>query len=446
MFDFYLDNDNSACERRNADGWHTLVHVCRRWRKVVFASPRRLNLALLCGATTPVRAMLDIWPALPMEIESSWMGRREVGLDNIIAALEHRNRVRSITFLYLPSVVWKTLAAAMQEPFLELTYLRIWSDGSALDLPESFLGGSAPRLRTLRLSRIRPLAARNLLLSASDLVDLDLWNTSYDDLEYISPESMVASLSSLNRLETLRLGFERQYRPCPPPQTRVVLPALSYLTLEAENEYSEDLVSRIDTPRLSRLDMTFYLPFLDIPQLKQFIGRAKSLKPFKAAKVVFGRSSIRLELDQPHGSVLRIGGGGINRQLPSMALLCSRLSPFLSLIERLDLIPIYPPFDPQREDGTEPTDSTQFLHLFRPFTAIQSLYVSERLVPLVVPALQERIGERATEVLPNLRDLFLGGSAISGTIQGAIQPLLAERRLSGQPIAFHPWAEGSADL
>jgi len=37
------------------DLWHTLVHVCRRWRCVVTASPRRLNLRLLCTEKRPVK-------------------------------------------------------------------------------------------------------------------------------------------------------------------------------------------------------------------------------------------------------------------------------------------------------------------------------------------------------------------------------------------------------
>ncbi|KAI0277091.1 hypothetical protein BC826DRAFT_43221 [Russula brevipes] len=441
VFDFYLDNNNSACEPRDTDEWHTLVHVCRRWRKVVFASPRRLNLSLLCGEKTPVRAMLDIWPALPMEIKSHWRVNWEVGLDNFIAALEHRDRVRSIIFLHFPNFVWKTLAAAMQAPFPELTYLRLWPGGSALDLPTSFLGRSAPRLRTFRLSGIRPLPVRKLLLSTSDLVDLDLWNIPYSSSGYISPKSMVACLSSLNRLELLNLGFHsREYRPCPPAQTHVVLPALSYLAFEGENKYSEDLVSRIDTPRLSRLYMSLFLdPVFDIPQLKQFIGRAKSLKPFKAAKLLFDNLSIELELDEPCGPTLKLGCcAGINRQVSSMALVCSRLSPSFSLIKRLDLVPSYPHFHPLSGDATE---STQFLDLFRPFTAIQSLYVSERLVPHVVPALLERIGERATEVLPDLRDLFFGGYTF-GSVRDA---LLAQQQLSGQPIVLHHWEEGSVD-
>jgi hypothetical protein len=134
IFDFYLDNENPS-GLRNVDVWHTLVHVCRRWRNVVFASPRRLNLRLLCRRDRPVRAMLDIWPALPIVIEDIWIGMWEVGLDNIIAALEHPDRVCSISFYNFPSSVGEALAAAMQVPFPELTHLVLWSK---IDLRLSF--------------------------------------------------------------------------------------------------------------------------------------------------------------------------------------------------------------------------------------------------------------------------------------------------------------------
>ncbi|KAI0298749.1 hypothetical protein B0F90DRAFT_1730709, partial [Multifurca ochricompacta] len=48
--------------------WHTLVHVCRRWRQLIFASPRRLELHLLCTSRTPVRRTLDCWPSFPLVI------------------------------------------------------------------------------------------------------------------------------------------------------------------------------------------------------------------------------------------------------------------------------------------------------------------------------------------------------------------------------------------
>jgi hypothetical protein len=49
--------------------WRILVHVCQRWRQVVFGSPLRLNLRILCTYGTPVRKHLDIWPNFPIHIE-----------------------------------------------------------------------------------------------------------------------------------------------------------------------------------------------------------------------------------------------------------------------------------------------------------------------------------------------------------------------------------------
>ena len=36
IFDFYEDEIR-------IEAWHTLVQVCRKWRNLVFGSPRRLN-------------------------------------------------------------------------------------------------------------------------------------------------------------------------------------------------------------------------------------------------------------------------------------------------------------------------------------------------------------------------------------------------------------------
>lgn len=86
----------------------------------------------------------------------------------------------------------------------------------------------------------------------------------------------------------------------------------------------------------------------------------------------------------------------------AMALLCLSLSRLLSRVECLDFHGrrLYPAFryhvDPQ-----------YWLEIFRPFIAVQSLRVSKeswRLLGPVLPALAE---ERATDVFPNLRTLFL---------------------------------------
>jgi hypothetical protein len=47
-----------------------LVHICRKWRRIVFfASQRALRLRLFCTHGTPVLTTLDWWPALPIVVE-----------------------------------------------------------------------------------------------------------------------------------------------------------------------------------------------------------------------------------------------------------------------------------------------------------------------------------------------------------------------------------------
>jgi hypothetical protein len=85
-FDFYLYG--------NSEAWHTLVHVCRKWRFVVFGSPRRLNVQLVCTARTSMRKTLGIWP--PLHIFIRGWGHPKLDVDNIVAALEHSDRVYGI--------------------------------------------------------------------------------------------------------------------------------------------------------------------------------------------------------------------------------------------------------------------------------------------------------------------------------------------------------------
>ena len=93
VFYFYL----VKCPKRDKDTcrWQTLVHVCRRWRSIVFGSPRRLNLKLHFTPKMPVRDSLDVWPALPLLIQGDIYEESDV--DNIIAALERSDRVCKIS-------------------------------------------------------------------------------------------------------------------------------------------------------------------------------------------------------------------------------------------------------------------------------------------------------------------------------------------------------------
>jgi hypothetical protein len=174
IFDFYVITDPSyelegvpSDERKRAiEAWQLLVHVCRRWRSLVLGSPRRLNLRLFCTSKTPIRDTLDVWPALPLVVDSGGIMGLSVDTDNIIAALGHNNRICQVDLYF-----WdlEEVLAALQVPFPELTDLQITCTsvgGSAPVIPDSFLDGSAPRLQFLKLRGI-PFPGLPKLLSTT---------------------------------------------------------------------------------------------------------------------------------------------------------------------------------------------------------------------------------------------------------------------------------------
>ena len=148
IFHFHLDEVWSEYEIEvyRMEAWQSLVHVCRRWRSVVFGSPRRLELRLVCTPSTRTRDTVDVWPALPLVIQN--IGDNRGSVDNIVALLERSDLVRRITRINLWNVSSSQLediSEAMQVPFPELTYLRLFHCGDTepvVPLSDSFLGGS----------------------------------------------------------------------------------------------------------------------------------------------------------------------------------------------------------------------------------------------------------------------------------------------------------------
>jgi hypothetical protein len=177
----------------------------------------------------------------------------------------------------------------MQQPFPELLFLFLQSVDMPV-VPDSFLGGSAPRLRYIELSKVPFLGLPKLLLSTTHLVTLRLRYIPHSG--YISPEAMVAALSVLTSLEELTLRFQspqsfpdRASRR-PPPSTRSVLPVLTRLWFKGVTEYLDDLVARIDAPRLNDLQITFfnYIVFNTL-RLIQFISCTPTLRALEKAHI-----------------------------------------------------------------------------------------------------------------------------------------------------------------
>ena len=442
MFDFYvdenmgedMDEDFEPSEKQIIEEWITLAHVCRRWRSVLFQSTHRLNLRLLCTPETPTRDGLDIWPPLPLIISDvrGTFDDGPSGVDNIIAALERNDRVCQIvlgrlTTSQLGSV---TDSAAMLRPFPELTHLRIREPGRIL--PDSFLGGTVSRLRSLELYDVPFPGLPKLLLSTIHLVKLDLLDIPRSG--HIPPEAMVTSLSALINLESLRLNF-RYLQPSPaaigrrllpPPLTRSVLPSLTKIRFKGASGYLEEILARIDAPRLNELHITFFNQIVfDTPQFFQFISRRPALRAAENGYIAFKSNAILVRFSsQTSGySVLNVEilCAASEWQLSSLEQVCTSSLPPASTLEDLYIF----------EDQGYPlrwqddVETTLWLNLLRSFVAVKILYLSEEFVPRIPPALQELVGGRTTEVLPTLENIFLECVQPSGLLHEGIKKFVA---------------------
>jgi hypothetical protein len=60
ILNFYMKKRSYYDTKTEVEIWHSLVHVCRRWRSLVFGPPHRLNLQLFCTPKTPSRDTVDV--------------------------------------------------------------------------------------------------------------------------------------------------------------------------------------------------------------------------------------------------------------------------------------------------------------------------------------------------------------------------------------------------
>src|SRR5216683_2103247 len=253
-------------------------------------------------------------------------------------------------------------------------------------------------------------ALPKLLLSTTDLVSLYLRSIPHSG--YISPEAIVACLSSLTRLEYLALEFQsprsrlsRTSR-LRPPLTRTILPTLTHIRFKGVTEYLEDLVARIDVPLLAEIWITFFNQLVfDILQLPKLVFRTKELTAFNRANVVLGANSTNVTLFLQTATVdttrlrLETSCRALDWQLSSLAQVCKLCLPTLSNLERLDICE-RPDLPPLWQDDIE---NAQWLELLQPFVTVKNLYLSNKIASYVSPALQGLVGERATEMLPMLQ-------------------------------------------
>ena len=462
IFDLYLhDTTTNPSPQRKAQrqsNWQTLVHVCQRWRRIVFSSPRQLNLHLRCSNKTPVLKNLAFWPAtLPLILNYSFLNHVSRDEDNIAAALLHSTRIQRISIFGKDPLI-KKVATVMRQSFPALTHLYLGQnhDPSTFPvLPRRLLGGSAPCLQHLRFKSVAFPRLPTFLLSARNLVTLQLKDIPQKG--YISPEAMTGSLAVLTRLTTLSILFNDDTFTSDPqanrtdPPIQVILPALSEFHYRGGSQYLENFLAQVDTPRLNHLKIEYATDGIEALQLSLFIERTENLKldKFAHAKVIFYEDYSYVELGSLHGkgsqahlSLQFCYQQYITLQVPCMASVLGQLAGQLAVFpDTADLstrgIHVMGPKD---------MDITQWRPFFRLFPTVQTLRISGAVKTSILSALEESIHTQGTvtdHVFPALRLIWLAEDGDKDEAEeedeeetpvGAIGRFLSLRQLAGHRV------------
>ena len=427
--------------RDNSDRWpwRALARVCQRWRRIIFSWPSQLGVQVECKSGTAMAKVLDVWPDLPISIRSTLDHKNPDGED-IITELKHRDRLAEIKLWRLTKSQLERCATLMQGsfPILRTLVLSLHSEiPGAPVITDGFLGGSAPRLRELRLLYVPFPTLPNLLLSATDLVDLCL--DQIPSTGYISSDMMATCMSMLPRLQSLSIIFQSQEsfpdltNRRPPSPARAVLPALTTFRFKGVIEYSEDLMTRIDAPLLNYLCLEFfYRPVVDIPQVPQFINRTKQFDRLDRTEVHFEKDTLQVTIWGGHVVfILEFSSTGFHNQLSLFKHICTQFLPIFSHVDELLLL-CYP-----IDSATSEEEPALFLEVLDIFNAVETLWIEASVMMLemvVADAFGSMTWERAEEVLPVVHTIQVREKRPRPHIIDAIGSFIDARSEMGRPV------------
>lgn len=285
--------------------------------------------------------------------------------------------------------------------------VRLWpSRGEdASVLPDSFLGGSAPRL-VLRLDfwgiRFCVPVALSISTGVGQLEDPGRVPKPETTFPWIPISSRSGWLGKPTATST--------HTRCPP--------ALTSLLFQGDCEYLEGAVSRIDAPLLDSSTMTFFNQLIfDTPSLRHFITRIAIEAPHRA-NVFFSDDRVNVTLIGRKGTddreILQFGVScrASDWQLSSLSQVCnSSLPPFVTL-ERLG---IYSP----RQNWQDDMENEQWLELLHPFTSEGSGSMPQALGSVYLSRLARTHRGKGNGSVTRVTKPFLRGATATGTCQGS---------------------------
>ncbi|KAH9009736.1 hypothetical protein EDB84DRAFT_1163928 [Lactarius hengduanensis] len=405
-----------------------LVHICRKWRHIVFSSQQILHLRLFCTHGTPVLDTLNCWPALPIVVEYGGSPALDSPSpedeDNILAALKRSDRVSSIGLTVTRSLLAKIFT--IEGPFSELEELFLLSrDNIQVTLPSAFRWG--PRLRRLHSTGIGFPSPLQRLSSSRDLVDILLHGISNSG--FLSSDALAHTLSEMAQLQSLSLHFLSTTNRITMPLwsgERVILPSLTRLDFRGSTEYLEDLLARIDAPRLMDIEITFLdEPIFSVSNSREF--RMEMQKSHRQADILFSEHSVSISLSQsaPTCLKLQVFCEPLSQQLFSVAQVCSRFSSFLFCVEDLRI--------KSTRLSSWQVGAEQWLELIHSFESTKWFHVAGDLSTKIVLALQPP--QRREAALPALHKLYVPQPAPShAPLREAVVSFMHSHWLSGHFI------------
>ncbi|KAI0282694.1 hypothetical protein BC826DRAFT_1110627 [Russula brevipes] len=432
--------------------WHVLVHVCRRWRCLIFESAHHLGLRLVIGRLLHRKAhrtSLACWPALPISI---WYDTNRAlspdDEDNVTAALEQSDRIHEINLTMSSSMLAKS-RAWLDNSFPALEHLHLKSPhGRLTAVPSSFLGrpsDTSRRLRHVSLKRISFPTLPQLLLSSHGLITLSLGPDFLVGGGLLSPEALTAALSSTTQLKHLsihsypNMSHPEQEVERPPPLDLIVLPSLTKFSFTGAVEYLEDLVPRIHAPLLEQLFVSFLQQrIVDVSQLSRFISRTANLtsSPLQTSIGLWAHDFTIKHCfrDTPHpdeNAWLVLICEQAAWEMSEVVHVCRQLSPLVSGVRQLTINACHSPPSPEGKSSAAP-----WLQLLAPFDSVRELefYGAEAPCTGFAYALERSALENAEEVLPALGVLRARDCAMQA--QRSIESFAAARELSGRSLAM----------
>jgi len=258
---------------------------------------------------------------------------------------------------------------------------------------------------------------------------------------------MTTSLSALTSLECLFLSVDLEgRRPPSPPSTRSILPNLTTILFLTFSGYEEEILARIDAPRLNRIQITFTPDgfIFDSPQLFQLIKRTTMLRAPEKGQIIFHSNCIIIRFQSQTSDLkdLSVEVASMRselRQFSSLVQVCTSSLPPVSTLEDLYILNNSNP----RLHLLDDVENMVWLQLLHRFATVKNLYLSKKFVSHIASALEELVGARTTEVLPALENIFLEGLQPSGPLHEGIETFVTARRLTSHPVAVSRWDKDS---